>query len=136
MTSAIHQGSCLCGAVAYEVEGAFAHFFLCHCTRCQKGTGTVHGANLFAPGATLRWRTGGDNVRSYNVPGSRHARAFCQTCGSPVASSQFNGTLVVVPAGSLDTPVEVAPTGHLFCASRANWEDALREAPRFDGLPG
>jgi hypothetical protein len=40
-------GSCLCGAVSFEVSGAFDSFFLCHCSRCRKDTGSAHAANLF-----------------------------------------------------------------------------------------
>src|SRR3546814_4169608 len=32
----IHAGSCLCGAVHYQVDGAFEQFYLCHCRHCRK----------------------------------------------------------------------------------------------------
>ena len=59
MTEIAH-GSCLCGAVRFEVTGAFESFFLCHCSRCRKDTGSAHGANLFSSTAKLAWLKGED----------------------------------------------------------------------------
>lgn len=35
------RGSCLCGAVGYEVEDAFAAAFYCHCSKCRRATGSA-----------------------------------------------------------------------------------------------
>ncbi len=128
-------GACLCGAVAFEITGAFEGFFLCHCSRCRKGTGSAHAANLFSRTATLSWRSGEDKVRIYRVPDTRHQRCFCADCGAALPRIQPDGALVV-PAGSLDSDVPVRPDAHICCASRANWDDRLDEVPRLDGLPG
>ncbi|MCR9163468.1 MAG: GFA family protein [Nannocystaceae bacterium] len=135
MTQTVHRGSCLCGEVHFEVEGAFEHFICCHCSRCQKGTGSAHGANLFAPGGTLTWVSGEDSVRTFALPSTRHVRGFCSTCGAALPTLQMDGTLVVVPAGSLDEAAPLPSQAHIFCASRASWEDGLSQAPRFDRLP-
>lgn len=130
------NGSCLCGAVTFAVEGGFDSFFLCHCSRCRKGTGSAHAANLFARGAVLTWLSGEDAVRSYAVAASRHSRSFCGTCGSALPQAQFCGALLIVPAGSLDTPVEIRPTAHICCGDRAEWDRALETVALIDGLPG
>lgn len=130
------RGSCLCGAVRYTVTGAVDGFVLCHCSRCRKGTGSAHGANLFAGGARLDWLSGAEAVRRYAVPETRHVRQFCAICGAPLPSLQMQGRLVVVPAGSLDEAPPRAPDQHIFCADRAPWEDAGAVAERYDGLPG
>jgi hypothetical protein len=126
-------GSCLCGAVRFDIEGAFDAFYLSHCGRCRKDSGTAHAANLFASKARLLWRQGEDTVRTFRLPDTRHARAFCVRCGSamPYASEGF----VVVPAGSLDTPLAIAPQAHLFLSCRAEWERRLEEIRGFEGLP-
>ena len=41
---AAFRGSCICGEVAFEVEGPFDLFLNCHCSRCRKATGTAHSA--------------------------------------------------------------------------------------------
>ena len=81
-----HAGSCLCGAVSFEIAGSFERFFLCHCGRCRKDTGSAHAANLFASDARLHWLTGREQVRTYELPGSRHRRSFCSACGSALRS--------------------------------------------------
>ena len=74
-------------------------------------------------------------MRNYTLAGTRHARAFCSTCGSALPSLQMDGRLLVVPAGSLDSPLAQRPDAHLFSASRAGWDAALETLPQLAGLP-
>lgn len=128
-----HSGSCLCGAVRFEITGDFKGFFLCHCQRCRKGTGSAHAANLFAPQATLDWLSGEDSVKIFHVAGTRHQRCFCAQCGSALPRVQ-NGA-IVAPAGSFDNDIEKQPDAHIFVGDRANWDEHLETVPRFDTLP-
>ncbi len=130
----ITTGRCLCGDVSFQISGAFELFFLCHCSRCRKGSGSAHAANLFATTAELNWLSGQDQVQTFRLPETRHQRSFCTTCGSPLPTSVKG--LLVVPAGSLDTPVTLRPTAHICLSSRADWEDGLEHAPRLEGMPG
>lgn len=129
-----HSGSCLCGKVRYEIDGDFERFFLCHCHYCQKDTGSAHAANLFSTSATLKWLSGFEKVTVFNLPSTRHTKAFCAVCGSPVPQ-QSTGNLLVVPAASLDSAITIPPDAHLYMASRAAWEHDLENLPRYDGLP-
>lgn len=133
--SKVHSGSCLCGAVRYEVDGEFERFYLCHCEHCRKDTGSAHAANLFASQATLKWLTGEDKVTFFNLPSTRHSRNFCSTCGSALPSTQAEGKLVVVPAGSLDTAITNKPDAHIFMASKAVWDNGLENIPKLDRYP-
>lgn len=130
-----HQGSCLCGQVRYSVHGEFSAFFLCYCTRCQKGTGSAHAANLFAPNARLTWLQGENAVTTYLHPNTRHSKSFCQYCGSALPTVAQSISSVVVPAGSLDNEVTTAPTARIFVKSCASWAKDLNAVPGFDGLP-
>lgn len=131
-----HSGSCLCGAVRYEVAGEFQSFFLCHCSRCRKGTGSAHGANLFSTTARIVWLSGEDQIRTYRVPDSRHERSFCVACGGAVPGVQMKGRLLVVPAGGLDSAVSLRPNAHVCVASSADWDSDLNDVARLDGMPG
>jgi len=130
-----HSGSCLCGAVRFEIAGDFARFYLCHCQYCRKDTGSAHAANLFSSSATLRWLAGQDQVTMFNLPNTRHRHCFCATCGSALPDLQMDGTLLKVPAGSLDTDVIMRPNAHIFVASKANWDEALENVPTVARLP-
>lgn len=128
-----HNGACQCGAVRFEVEGSFDCFFLCHCSFCRKDTGSAHAANLFSATAKLTWLAGEDQVATYRLPSTRHAKSFCKTCGSALPR-QDPGSLVV-PAGSLESPVPIRPDAHIFVASRADWDRELETVPMIDRLP-
>lgn len=128
-------GGCLCGAVRFEIVGEFEAFFLCHCERCRKGTGSAHAANLFSATARLVWLAGEEHARLYNLPSTRHCKAFCSHCGSALPYQRASSGGLVVPAGSLESDVSIAPTAHIFDASKAAWEDGLAAAPRFDTFP-
>jgi len=47
----------------------------------------------------------------------------------------MNGGLLVVPAGSLDSEVEMRPDAHICVASSASWDRRLEDIPRIDALP-
>ena len=128
-------GSCLCGQIKYAIKGSFESFFLCHCKHCQKDSGSAHSANLFSTSAKLEWLSGEENVKTYNLPETRHVKSFCMNCGSAMPNLQADGKLVVVPAGSLDGPVEIKPNAHIFFSSKANWEIDLENIPKIDKLP-
>ncbi|WP_299003030.1 GFA family protein [uncultured Shewanella sp.] len=130
-----YKGRCLCHSVEFTITGEFDCFFLCHCSRCQKGTGTAHGANLFATKAELTWLTGESHVRQFKVPDTLHQRAFCERCGAAMPNLQMDGKLLVVPAGSLDTPFDIKPNAHICCDDRAEWDTELHTLACVPGLP-
>jgi hypothetical protein len=130
-----YSGSCLCGEVRFEIEGEFEHFYLCHCEYCRKDTGSAHAANLFSSTATLKWLSGANQVRRFNLPATRHSKCFCPTCGSALPIMQTNGELLVVPAGSLNSEVRIRPNAHIFVSSRAGWDDSLEEIATAERFP-
>ena len=129
-------GQCLCGAVKFRISGVFESFFLCHCSRCRKDSGSAHSANLFSSTAKLIWVSGEANIKTFCLPGSRHMKSFCSDCGSALPVSQPEIGLRVVPAGSLDSRIDMLPNAHIWCSSRANWDNDLASIERIDGLPG
>ena len=130
-----YKGSCLCGAVTFEIEGEFESFYLCHCERCRKDTGSAHAANLFSSTARLKWLSGEDKAKTYNHRSEGHIKSFCSVCGSALPNIQLDGTLLVVPAGCLGSDINIRPQGHIFWAHRANWDNDLESVPKFDELP-
>lgn len=129
-----HLGSCLCGTVKFTVTGQFDCFYLCHCRHCQKDTGSAHAANLFSQSATLTWLAGEDAVTCFTLAGTRHKKSFCKLCGSALPNTE-TPCVLVVPAGCLDTAVSIAPTAHIFSASKAAWDSDLANLPAFKRLP-
>ncbi|WP_028007155.1 GFA family protein [Solimonas flava] len=133
--SSIH-GGCLCGAVRFAIDPPFQKMIHCHCSRCRKGSGTGHATNLTADAAQLRWLAGEDAISRYELPSAKaFGKWFCRHCGAPLPRLRRNSTLVVIPAGSLDTPPPLTPTDHIFWASRAPWACGSGGLPTHDEYP-
>ncbi|MGE4580224.1 MAG: GFA family protein [Desulfuromonadales bacterium] len=130
-----YSGSCLCGSVKFEIEGDFDSFYLCHCKHCQKDTGSAHAANLFSESARLTWCKGKELVKTYTIPNTRHSKSFCLNCGSALPNHFEKSGFIVVPAGSLDSIINIRPDAHLYVSSKANWEHDLDKIPSFEKLP-
>lgn len=129
----IFSGECLCGQSRYKIEGVQLGMYCCHCSRCRKETGSIHGANIFLKNATICWERGNENVMYFKLEGTRKARSFCQICGSGLP--RIEEASVVIPAGSLDKENVVNPTAHIHFSSRAIWEDLLSNIKKFNELP-
>ena len=126
------SGSCLCGTVTYEIRNEFDHFQLCHCTQCQKSTGSAHASNLFTSPEFITWHTGQTSIVRYDVEGRRISNVFCRHCGGRVPWLSLSGDVLAVPAGSLNGVPSISAKANIFWPERAQWyEDAL-DAPRYD----
>jgi hypothetical protein len=126
-------GSCLCGAVAFAIERPFVAFQYCHCSRCRKKSGSVHGANIFVPPTQFSWTRGGDVAKRFELPGARaFCSGFCPTCGSAVPWIAKTGKIVIVPAGALDDDPGEKPHKVVHFASRAPWYAPASELPTHD----
>ncbi len=136
MADKLIAGECLCGAVKFRISGAFERFFLCHCSRCRKDSGSAHSANLFSFTATLTWVSGEESIKTFRLSGSRHTKSFCSECGSALPVAQPEVGLLVVPAGSLDGSIYLRPNAHICYSSRANWDNDLTSIEKIDELPG
>ena len=123
-------GSCLCGAVAYEVTPPLAGMRHCHCSRCRKARASAHASNAFCNLAAFRYTKGQSTLREWKVPEAQFfTQAFCSSCGSPMPRVSPERDLVVIPGGSFDDDPRVRPTEHIFVGSKASW------FPITDGLP-
>lgn len=125
--------SCLCGDVAWAVDGRFSRMSHCHCRRCRKTHGTPYATYVAAPEASFRWTRGeADVVRFPSSPGV--VRPFCGRCGATAPWDPQDG-LVFMPAGALDGDPGVRAAAHIFVASKAPWFELTDAIPRFDAYP-
>jgi hypothetical protein len=130
------HGSCLCGAVAFTVNGPPMRWLQCHCSRCRRGRSAVHGSNTFYAATQFAWRSGRELARKYKVPeAERFAVAFCVRCGGGTPVERENIPFVLVPAGLLDGDPGARPQGHIFVASKAPWFTITDALPQFEALP-
>lgn len=130
MTSSTFRGSCLCGAVQYEISGEPMKFYHCHCQRCRKATGTGHASNLLVKPGAIKWLKGEELIKGYKVPEAiRFTNRFCSVCGGRVPRYVKETDFIVIPAGSLDSEPPIRPQARIFWGSRANWSCSGDELP-------
>jgi hypothetical protein len=130
------NGSCFCKKVNYEISGNMGVFQYCHCSRCQKVTGSAHAANLFVTPDDFKWLSGEENVGRYDPPETKYfATSFCKNCGSPLPWLSKSGQVVIVPAGSLDGDPGIRPTQNIHCGSRSAWYTDASSLPEHEDMP-
>jgi hypothetical protein len=123
-------GGCACGAVRYELDAPFVSASYCHCTRCQKRTGTAASANGRAAPGSFRVVAGEEHLRAWEPEGGA-AKLFCSQCGGAVFSrTDHDPPLIGVRLGGVDGDPGIRPQWHQYVAYAAPWE----EIPD-DGLP-
>lgn len=116
------KGSCLCGAIGYEILQPPQLAYNCHCQRCRKARGTAFASNLFVPLDAFRYTRGEDKLESYKVPeAERFTHVFCSACGSSLPFLNLARAVAVVPMGSLDDDPGHPPDAHIFVGSKAPW---------------
>jgi hypothetical protein len=129
-------GSCLCGAVAYEIDGPPMRMYYCHCSRCRLGRSAAHASNVFFKAQGFRWTRGAELVREFALPGAQFfGTAFCSRCGSAMPRVSLERDIVNVPAGSLDTDPGIEPAAHIFVDSKAPWDRITDSIPQFAEMP-
>ncbi len=131
------QGGCLCGAVRFELTAPFVSAGYCHCTHCQRRTGTGSSANGRVPQDGFRLLRGADSLRAYQ-PATGVPKLFCTRCGSALFSGEpLSDEEVAVRLGALDRDPGIRPQYRQFVDSAASWEgipeDGLTRHPRSRG---
>lgn len=122
----MHKGSCLCGAVSFEVSGELHPPDACHCRQCRRQSGhfwastdvpraalTIHGQER------LTWYRSSEKVR----------RGFCATCGSALFWDPLGKERIGIAMGAFDQPTGTRLAIHIFVAEKGDYYDIT------DGLP-
>ena len=114
------KGSCLCGAVSFELSSPPELMNICHCSICRKITGSAYGVYAHVKTQYFRWHSGKESVSEFASSPENH-RTFCRHCGSSLPNA--DGVYVCIPAGSLDDDPTIAPAFQIFAASKAPWHE-------------
>jgi hypothetical protein len=130
MAESILTGRCLCGQVRFEVTEPLQFAGYCHCTRCQRRTGTGAAVSARIVPGSLRVLAGEANVKSYRPPDG-FAKVFCSNCGGALWSqSQKDPGIISVRMGAFDADPGVRPSYRQYVNYAAKWEPIPD-----DGLP-
>jgi hypothetical protein len=120
-------GQCFCGSVAFEFDRPATNIELCHCSRCQRATGSPFAAEFKVRADKFRWLRGEDQISFCDAPILRdppaYRRSFCKTCGSPVPTVFAGNPAVNVPTGLVDGDLAARALDHIWISKKANWLD-------------
>lgn len=122
----MHRGSCLCGAVSFEVEGDLPGPDACHCTKCRKQSGH-YWASTDVPRAALKIR--GEDRLTWYASSEKVRRGFCSTCGAALFWDPIFKDNIGVAMGAFDGPTDTKLKIHIFVADKGDYYDIA------DGVP-
>jgi hypothetical protein len=117
------SGSCSCGAVKYRLTSAPMFVHCCHCTDCQRQTGSAFVLNALIETDRVQVLQG--DTRSFPQPtdsGRPHVIHRCPDCGTSLWSN-YGGReqLRFVRVGTLDAPAALPPDVHIYTRSKQPW---------------
>jgi len=129
---AMHKGSCVCGAIKYEVDKIKLQMGYCHCSMCRKFHGSGFSTLGEADTKYFRWLEGEDQLKKY-VASNGSVRQFCRNCGSSMtfAVSEEMSDLIEFSLGTLDSDLDVLPDAHIYTGSKANWVKICDDLPKY-----
>jgi hypothetical protein len=128
---AVVSGRCLCGAIRFELTEPPQYAGYCHCTRCQRRTGTASSAQARIDGRTFRLLAGAELVAAWRHPDGGFEKCFCRECGSHLFSrNPDDETQMAIRLSAFDGDPGVRPSFRQFTDYAAVWEPIPD-----DGLP-
>ena len=121
-------GSCLCGAVRFEIHGPLRDSLACHCSQCRKSSGHYWSAtrclradlNLVQDDG-LAWYRSSEHAR----------RGFCRHCGSSLFWEIDGGDHISIGTGTLDTPTGLKTLGHIFVKDKSDYVEIASGLPQW-----
>lgn len=118
----MYKGSCLCGAVRFEIQSEPKAISSCHCTMCQKQHGAAFATYGSVPQKSMVYLAGESALTSYNSSAGV-TRKFCSVCGSNIewGGSAKYPDWVSFAVASLDTPFYPANIANIHTGSKACW---------------
>jgi hypothetical protein len=129
-------GGCHCGQVTYEAEVNPGMVRVCHCTDCQRLTGTVFRAAIPSLPGTFVLKSGTPQLYVKTAEsGSKRVHAFCPDCGAPIyaTSPDPNPSVYGLRFGAIDQRAQLAPPAfQQWCRSAVPWSMDLTRVERIE----
>jgi hypothetical protein len=132
------DGSCHCGYITYEAEADPERVSICHCTDCQRLTGTAFRTSISAPDTGF-WILSGEPTTYVKTgdSGRKRVQAFCPRCGSPIyATAPGAGPKVYnIRLGTVRQRDQLVPKVQIWCRSQPPWLAGLANIRSVDREP-
>ncbi len=116
------KGSCLCGAIAYEVDGFLETVSHCACRTCQKSHAAAFNSSAKVADGAFRWLRGEALLKGYeSSPGK--IRWFCSECGSQLVAKRASKNFSMLRVATLDADPGLRPDAMLWLEDASPWLD-------------
>lgn len=128
------SGGCLCGEVRFTTTGRPLQVLVCHCTMCQRATGSAFSIEpVFLK---ERVELQGDSLAIYHHRSAEHGRlfhfSFCRTCGNRIGLTlERFPSVQVLYCGTFDDPSWLVPSAHIFTERALPWSVLPSHTPCF-----
>lgn len=137
MESEKRTGGCLCGQVKYAFDSdAVISGHHCHCTDCQKSTGSGKATFVFVAEDKLKIDGSIKYFTVTGTDGTEVSRGFCENCGSPLISCLLGVEgMKIIKAGSLDDSSWLSIDSNFWTRSANSWSPVDESVSGFAGNP-
>ena len=132
-----YDGGCSCGLIRYHLADEPLTLCACHCTDCQRLTGSAFALSMIVLKSGLHLLQGEPRVYAVTLSDGRELREkFCGECstrlwGEPPKFHQ----IVVIRPGTLDDTTWLRPIGHIWTRSAQPWVSIPKDTVNFEGQP-
>ncbi|MCA8902749.1 MAG: GFA family protein [Hyphomonas sp.] len=128
-------GGCACGHVRYRLTAAPMVTHCCHCSRCQRETGSAFAVNALIETSAVEILAGvPDLILTPSASGKGQKIARCPDCHVAVWSHYPNADTLVafIRAGTLDDKTTIRPDVHIYTSTKAPWLEITDGKPVFE----
>ena len=130
------SGGCQCGQLRYKASAEPVFTGVCHCTACQKETGTAFNIVVAVPQAAVTVEGSPKTFVAKGDSGNDNPRKFCPNCGSTIMSEPtLMPGVSIIRAGTLDDTSWLKPTMEIYCDSAQPWVQLGGDMQRFPKMP-
>jgi len=126
------DGRCTCGAVRYRMTAKPIIVHCCHCTWCQRETGTAFALNAVIEAENVTLLSGSpETVLTPSASGKGQKIVRCPTCRVAVWSDypEAGDRICFVRVGTLETLDRVPPDIHIYTSTRQPWVVLAGDVP-------
>lgn len=129
-------GSCQCGAITYRVDGEALMTYACHCSDCQKRTGSACSMGSVFPATALHTSGELSCWQRISDAGVSKSRFSCAACGNVIYGVGSDSVdFVILQPGTLDDTRKVLPEAHIWTRSAQSWHCFPKAVPVYATQP-
>jgi hypothetical protein len=130
------EGGCTCRHVRYRIKSRPLFVHCCHCSWCQRETGSAFALNAMVEADRVELTSGEvELVDTPSASGKGQKIWRCPQCEVALWSNYAGSGDKVrfMRVGTLDEPTALAPTVHIYTRSKQPWVVLPPDVPVFEG---